>query len=32
LNYLCSGLKKFWAHIDPVMSEIRARVAKDRRN
>jgi uncharacterized protein len=27
LNYLCSGLKKFWAHIDPVMPEIKRRIA-----
>jgi len=26
LNYLCSGLKKFWAHIDPYMTEIVGRV------
>ncbi len=26
LNYLCSGLKKFWAHIDPLMPEIRRRI------
>jgi uncharacterized protein len=30
LNYLCSGLKKFWAHIDPMMPEIRRRVAAER--
>jgi len=29
LNYLCSGLKKFWAHIDPVMPEIMKRVAPE---
>ena len=28
LNYLCSGLKKFWTHIDPIMAEIRQRVAR----
>ncbi len=32
LNYLCSGLKKFWAHIDPAMPEILGRVAKDNRS
>lgn len=26
LNYLCSGLQKFWKHIDPYMNEIIARV------
>ncbi len=30
LNYLCSGLKKFWSHIDPMMPEIRQRVAAGR--
>ena len=29
LNYLCSGLKKFWAHIDPGMKDIIARVKQD---
>ncbi len=29
LNYLCSGLKKFWTHIDPIMPEIRRRVAAE---
>ena len=29
LNYLCTGLKKFWAHIDPVMPEIRRRIAAE---
>ncbi len=27
LNYLCSGLKRFWAHIDPMMPEIKRRIA-----
>lgn len=27
LNYLCSGLRQFWQHIDPDMKEIRRRVA-----
>jgi uncharacterized protein len=26
LNYLCSGLRKFWEHIDPIMPEITRRV------
>ena len=29
LNYLCNGLKKFWSHIDPVMPEIKRRVAAE---
>jgi len=29
LNYLCSGLKKFWMHVDPYMKEIIARVKQD---
>ncbi len=29
LNYLCSGLKKFWTHIDPYMKEIIARVKEE---
>lgn len=29
LNYLCSGLKKFWTHIDPYMKEITARVKQE---
>ena len=29
LNYLCSGLKRFWAHIDPCMKDIMQRVVKD---
>ena len=29
LNYLCSGLKKFWAHIDPDMKEIIRRVKQE---
>jgi len=29
LNYLCSGLKQFWAHIDPCMKEIISRVQKE---
>lgn len=31
LNYLCSGLKKFWAHIDPIMPEIRRRIEQEKR-
>ncbi len=30
LNYLCKGLQKFWAHIDPDMKEIISRVEKER--
>jgi uncharacterized protein len=30
LNYLCRGLKKFWAHIDADMPEIRRRVEAER--
>ena len=30
LNYLCSGLKKFWEHIDPVMPAIMRRVQAER--
>jgi uncharacterized protein len=30
LNYLCSGLRKFWAHIDPQMKEIISRVNQER--
>ena len=29
LNYLCSGLKMFWAHIDPCMKEIISRVKQE---
>jgi len=29
LDYLCSGLKKFWSHIDPSMKDIIARVKQD---
>ncbi|MBZ5600080.1 MAG: anaerobic sulfatase maturase [Acidobacteriia bacterium] len=29
LNYLCSGLKRFWAHIDPIMPEIKRRIEKE---
>jgi len=29
LNYLCSGLKKLWTHIDPCMKEIIARVKQE---
>jgi uncharacterized protein len=29
LNYLCSGLKKFWTHIDPYMNEIVKRVKQE---
>jgi len=29
LNYLCRGLRKFWAHIDPYMREIISRVKRD---
>ncbi len=29
LNYLCPGLKKFWVHIDPIMPEIRKRIAME---
>ncbi|MBZ5722774.1 MAG: anaerobic sulfatase maturase [Acidobacteriia bacterium] len=34
LNYLCSGLKKFWSHIDPIMPQIRRRIEEEqqRRN
>jgi uncharacterized protein len=28
-NYLCSGVKKFWAHIDPYMKEIAERVKRE---
>jgi uncharacterized protein len=30
LNYLCKGLQKFWAHIDPDMKEIISRVERER--
>jgi uncharacterized protein len=29
INYLCRGLRKFWAHIDPQMKEIISRVKRD---
>lgn len=29
LNYLCSGLKKFWMHIDPSMKEIITQVKRE---
>ena len=29
LNYLCSGLRKFWQHIDPCMKEIISRVKQE---
>lgn len=29
LNYLCSGLREFWAHIDPYMKEITSRVQRE---
>jgi uncharacterized protein len=29
LSYLCSGLRKFWAHIDPCMKEIISRVQRE---
>ncbi|MBZ5706984.1 MAG: anaerobic sulfatase maturase [Acidobacteriia bacterium] len=32
LNYLCPGLKKFWAHIDPIMPEIRKRIAMEQQS
>ena len=30
LNYLCSGLQKFWQHIDPDMNDILQRVERAR--
>ncbi len=29
LNYLCTGLKRFWEHIDPVMPDILRRVKEE---
>ena len=29
LNYLCSGLKKFWKHIDPYMKTIISRLERE---
>jgi uncharacterized protein len=30
LNYFCSGLKSFWTHIDPMMPELKRRIAVGR--